>query len=952
MSHRVTPEAMAQAKRALAAFRSLQPTLNAYARMLTGRADIRVVEDSGNGSTDGKKIYYRPPIELGEIVPHERWNCDKRDERGRRKCPSCRRREGILVTVYHEIAHIWFNSFEETNEGARVQALREAIKEHGGKYAAEIEKAIDAAPWHLKREYMPLASLISDFLPKIINAIEDARVNRELFRALPGTKIMFDADSIEILENGVEQIGKDGEWGLQKWSQYPLNSQIICGLFCKASGYGYESWFHEDVVTALNDEKLSELVARVDVTHAMSESYTLSFPILARLRELGFCRLDTDPEVEEEPEPEPDDPEPQPEPDPESGDDEDSEPNEEPESGPDGGDGEPGDEEQGGESDAEPTPGEADGSEGDADAESEAAGGGGEDQQEDGSEGTPGGESAGEGDDTDERDTSPDSEGDVDDASSEGPPEDGSDSEGPAGGEDRDEGVSDSPGVDSVEDGRDDSGGDDGLAEGLPDPTEGGEADPETAGERSESGRESDAPGELDGSPGSEPGPEPGTDLDSAPDGDDDLGRSERLDPTRGDDSGESPDSHLGGTGGHGEGDDGDDEVIDTGPFTKGTRLIAPEEEEPKKPKEPRPEMGTPEECEVALLKLGDHEPPDEVHGHSHDGDDIEAMSIAIVQGMYFETPSVNILGVQEWDFPEELYDLRPYQVKDLPALRKKTGRGWHYGYAATSSDSYVSYGIDPKEGESFDASESVIGKALLKARVAFADNLRGKHIQGLKAGKVNPRHLGKRAPVGDERLMRKKLKPSKKSYFVLIGIDISGSTMGENISLAKKLAMAEAELLSRLGIKFAVYAHSGSNLADEDNWDDEGLHLMIYNVKKPDESWNEKTRDRLRKLCCDAANLDGHTMEYYRKVLDTRTETDKILHYYSDGAMPAENYDEELEILERELKVIKRKGYHATGIGIRTNAPTQHGLHTIELHEVEDIMKVIVHLEKQLAAG
>ena len=62
-------------------------------------------------------------------------------------------------------------------------------------------------------------------------------------------------------------------------------------------------------------------------------------------------------------------------------------------------------------------------------------------------------------------------------------------------------------------------------------------------------------------------------------------------------------------------------------------------------------------------------------------------------------------------------------------------------------------------------------GPALLRMRVAFADNQRGKQLNHLKSGKINGRVLGKRAHLGDERLFRKKIMPGKKDYFVLLGL-------------------------------------------------------------------------------------------------------------------------------------------------------------------------------------
>lgn len=926
MIGRVSEDGMRKAKRALSAFRSLQPTLNAYARMLTGKPTVQVVESAhSNGSTDGDKIYYRPPIDLGLELPHQKWNCGKRDEDDIKICPACAQRESILVTIYHEIAHIWFDSFQKVSDDRKAEALRTMVSRHGSKYAAEIEQKINRAPYYVRSDYMALAGLISGFLPKIINALEDARVNSHLFQAMPGTKVMFDADTRVIFDKGVEQVDEGGNWVHMKWSDYTLNAQVICGLFCQASGYDYGDWFHTDVVAALADKQLTELIDQGRLAKSMADVFGLSFTILARLRELGFCRLDTDPEVQEDPEPE------------DEGQPEDGDTDEEPEPGPSS-DGEPGDEEQGEE--AEPTPGDSDGTEGES--EPEAAGGSGEDQQEDGDETPDGGESTGEDNADDERDSTPsESEsgepGDVDEHS-EGSSADDQEAEGSSGGADQDDHSDVPDGGDVQPDGRDDPSGGEDVGEELPGSDEDRTGDP-TPAPGDDTGQSPDPAAEGTGQQGT---------GDTTGDVHDDLGGPEGLDSTGSPDlqpNRESDSDAERADGGGGEDGEERDAVLDTGPFTTGTRVL-----EPETPSEPRPEMGTPEDCDIALVKLGDHEPPGTVHAHQAD-EDTEAMRTAIIQGVWFETPSANVMGVQHYHFPEAFYDRRPHEFTK-EELQRMTGEGWYYGWSSHQTEDYEYLGIIAGQGDTFDAPESVIAKAMLKARLAFSDNLRGKHVGNLRSGKVNGRALGKRAPVGDDRLFQKKLRPSKKSYFVLIGIDISYSTAGENILLAKKLAMAECEMLSRLGVAFAVYAHSGGRLNEGDPLSEtglSGLHMFVYDIKAPDEPWTDRTRFKLQSLGPDTANLDGHQFEYYRRILDRRKETTKILHYYTDGAMPAENKDEELVVLQRELRTLKQRKYVVLGVGIRTDSPRQHGLETAELLAVEDISKVIAHLEREL---
>lgn len=930
----LTPEAVEKANRALKVFRGLQPTLSSYARMLTGRPDVLVVAATeSNGATDGKKIFYRPPIALGDVKPHEKWHCHKREESGKQKCPACADREMVLATVYHEIAHIWFESFAETTDYERKRVLDLAIKERGGKYADAIKKRIDSAPYYMKTSYMGLAKLVSDFLPLIINALEDARVNRELFRAMPGTVPMFSAKTVRIFEEGVEQMNlATGEWDSKPWKEYPLNMQAICGLFCLASGYKYDQWFHPDVVAALEDEQLRALVKKTGLMSSMSDIYGLAFPVLARLRELGYCRLPEDPEDETPPPPPPAPPQ-----------DSEEEPDEEEQQG-EGGDST--DNEEPGEQDkAEPDSGGSDGdadesSPDDSDGDESTPGGSGQDQQ--GEDDSPGRDDSGETDDDNEADEasseaangtpgeSEEGESGVDgddggEGDAEGSPQDGEEAQGDAG----------SPGEGGNLDGAGQGAGPGQQFDGLPpsdevleedvhDPGEGGDGspdpqagdDPELDGEEGTPDSNHPSPGDGDGDLGGRPGVDS---PEGEPAGAEDFDPAGRTDEGERGDEGEDPDP------------EGSEEPIDTGPFSHGTTVHLLDEDEPEP--EPRPEMGTPEECEQGLIKLGDHEPPHDIDGTLVDEE--EAIKAVIVQGMYFETPSAKINGVLEFEFPDELYLRLPHEC---PGIRENTGRGWHYG--GVLEDSYIERGI----GGDFSTPESVIGPALVKARVAFADNLRGKNSVNHRSGKVSSRHLGKRAPVDDDRMMRRKTRPARKSYFVLIGIDISGSTRGKNILLAKQLAMAEAELLSRLGIKFAIIAHSGNFVQKM-----ERIDIHLYHVKKADQPWDEKARTRLAKLGPDSINLDGHTIEMYRKILDGRRETDRILHYYTDGAMPAANAGEELAVMQREFPIFRKRGYILTGIGIRTDSPRQHGLDTIELHEQADILKVIRDLEKRI---
>ena len=64
---------------------------------------------------------------------------------------------------------------------------------------------------------------------------------------------------------------------------------------------------------------------------------------------------------------------------------------------------------------------------------------------------------------------------------------------------------------------------------------------------------------------------------------------------------------------------------------------------------------------------------------------------------------------------------------------------------------------------------------------------------------------------------------------------------------------------------------------------------------------------------------------------------------------MPAANYDEELEILTREINICRRKKYTLLGVGIRTDSPRKHGLDTVQVNDDADLKAVVMHLEKRL---
>lgn len=300
---------------------------------------------------------------------------------------------------------------------------------------------------------------------------------------------------------------------------------------------------------------------------------------------------------------------------------------------------------------------------------------------------------------------------------------------------------------------------------------------------------------------------------------------------------------------------------------------------------------------------------------------DKRAVEVAVIQSAWFEGPSATIAGVKFHHWKDRL---------------KKSGIRWDDGWEGVS------------RLESLMPPESVMTKAVTHGRVVFSDNKRTKVVRNKKAGRIAPGKLH-RAALGDERLFAKKERPGRKDYFGVVMLDVSGSNASGTIVQLREMAMAQGEFLDRLGVPFEMYAHTALPTPDYYTSDARTLTLDLYPVVGEGERWTKESRERVSKLEACCANLDGHALEFARKRCDAVRATDHFILYSSDGQMPAENYDEELDILQRELKVCQQKGYTVQGVGLGTDSPSKHGLDTVIVNSSADIALVVKQLEKRL---
>ena len=913
-------------------FNQMIPTLNGFARSLTGNPRVRV-RASKVTQTDGTVIEIRPPLALAQRIEHKRDLCDKRDSDKQLMCFACARQDDIWRKLHHELAHIIGNSMEFPNGtglGRMMTLVDEyhpvGVCDHGMQMKADILAS---------KSYVEASAKFSPYLHHIVQCLEDARIDSHMISVKPGLRTQFYASTWSTFTYGVET---DEGHEAFFWRDAPVNAQAVIGLMLIGSGYRVEEgWLRDEVRLLMEDEELRAITKGAGHWESVHITAGKAVSAFRRLIEVGlFADVPRCTPKQEEP----------------------------PSLKKPGEEGEKSDERD------EPAEGERDESQSDQESDDDS------------------GDTSS--DDADASDGEPGSSEDAGDPTGDGSAGDGA-SSGAFG--------NDFENPDDRADGDDQQGGDsDGQSEGASVP--GGDGDDES----DSSGRDAD---ESDNEDDSDSAPAAGDDQAEADDatadegspvtGEDegeagDQGDQEQRDPAsgtapvdgdedapdeRGDDSGESPSQGEGDIGsdpgGSGDGDGAEvDDVIegttdDTGSEDSGAHEDSADEvggsdeasddyltefEEPddeplgesvwdqeNDPSQavrsiPIEEFGTVEEVSEKLEQGNPHEHVDEAEEvDSEPGYTDEeilvaanaALDEAIGQAGYFDRASTGVGGVREYE-----YGKNPFR--------------WGTDYW---------YKPKPKE---FTPAESVIGKALMKARAVFADNARAKRERNLRSGKINGRALGRRAPLQDDRLFQRKTLPGKKEYIVGITLDCSGSTEDNfRMERIKRAAFAKAELLARLGVEFYITAHTGGK---EEFWTHDYYramameHLedvMILWIKRPGEPWNDKTRDRLAALTPLANNFDGHTLEFHRKLLQSRRESDKVLLYYTDGAMPAANYQEERPLLEEEIVTCKKLGITLGAVGINTDSPKEYGFETVRVDSDDDLIKVVNLLERML---
>jgi cobalamin biosynthesis protein CobT len=316
-----------------------------------------------------------------------------------------------------------------------------------------------------------------------------------------------------------------------------------------------------------------------------------------------------------------------------------------------------------------------------------------------------------------------------------------------------------------------------------------------------------------------------------------------------------------------------------------------------------------------------------------------DEMEQASEQHEFFRTGSMNVGGVAILKFPDIGKRGSEWSDRYLDDIKR--------AYRQLNGDGEIDYYTEFYANYQPEELEAVARSCVNSARLAFTANKARRVTRNKKAGKLYTPTAGFKLKTGNVNVFGAKDIPDTRDYVVLLGFDISGSTGGPTLLEEKRAVHAQAELLHRLGIKFAIYAHSAFRLRDTSTYNQD---VVLLEVKDFNEPWGPEIKTRLKAVQSLANNLDGHTFEVYRKLLMRQQATHRVLLYTTDGAMPAANYDEELEVLTRELQAIRRDPkFIVQAVGQGTDSPKEHGLDTVAVHQSSDLALVVKALQEKL---
>lgn len=262
---------LATAKAALAAFKTLCPDLSIFATVLAGRnpevatgPNCRLTVVPGmSTATDGTKIFIRPDARLAGSPTEKEWS-------------------SIKAGLFHEVAHIVFDSFKAVSDADRAEAIKNVTDLMEDSYRRD---AILAALASATGNYKSMSEAWHPAMPMLVNALEDARVEACLFLAKPGTHKHLLASRMEIFDAPKAEIealiGK-------AWIDRDDDSQAIIGAYIVGAGYEAEGRLSPKIVEILN--KIKPTIRRAVDVETVRDVYAQSFAVLSAFQMEGLLR--------------------------------------------------------------------------------------------------------------------------------------------------------------------------------------------------------------------------------------------------------------------------------------------------------------------------------------------------------------------------------------------------------------------------------------------------------------------------------------------------------------------------------------------------------------------------------------------------------------------------------------------------------------------------------------
>jgi hypothetical protein len=284
--------------------------------------------------------------------------------------------------------------------------------------------------------------------------------------------------------------------------------------------------------------------------------------------------------------------------------------------------------------------------------------------------------------------------------------------------------------------------------------------------------------------------------------------------------------------------------------------------------------------------------------------------------------------AIKQSDFDEPSENLDRVEVKDYSEEWSQRDPGCH-----------------------LEVPESVIARPKNHLRVVFAENRKVGLEGSLKSGpRLDNKHLH-RVGSDDFRIFGRRSIPKRRDWFVVVGLDISSSNNSNGaLRPMKEAASAVGQMLQQLGVKFVMEAHTSTAETFYDSSGGRQYRRVLIHcpVKAETEVWDARTLRKLEQMYGQGGNMDGHSLERYRKLLDANRATDKLLMYFTDGEMHGSG--EEGEVMQRNIELCLQRRYNLLAIAYKNDSPKDFGFDCVTYKDGRDVATIVAGLDRHLS--